>query len=74
MRKVRSVIALNQGTGERMEFSSVYELAKRLGTSTQNITQTIERNGIIRGWRLYDAPDMIRMRIADLQRQLTEIE
>ena len=73
-RLVRKVIAVDIETGVKKEFASVYELAKVLGSSTQNVTQIVERNGIVRNHRLYDTPEMIRRRIADLQRQLTEIE
>lgn len=73
-RLVRKVIAVDIETGVKKEFASVYELAKVLGSSTQNVTQIVERNGIVRNHRLYDTPETIRRRITDLQRQLTEIE
>ena len=74
MRKQRRVIAVNVNTGERKDFHSTYEAATKLRTSTQNIVFTLDRNGTCKGWRLYDTPETIRTRIAELQEKLVEVE
>lgn len=73
-RPSRKIIAVNMETGERREFAQSKDCAGFLGVDHSNIRQAVERNGVCRGWRLYDAPDTLRDRIGELERQLAEIE
>ena len=73
-RPSRKIIAVNMETGERREFPSVYECALELGTGHCNALAALNRNGVCFGWRLYDVPETLRARIAELERQLAEVE
>ena len=70
----RKVIAICEQTGERMEFGSVYALAKEIGVTIPAVQQAQERCGVCKGWRIYDAPERIRERIKKLQAQLKIVE
>lgn len=74
MRDLRKVVAINQATGERKEFESASECAIFLHTMSAGVLQALNRNGVCSGWRLYDSAETLRKRIADLERQLAEIE
>ena len=73
-RPSRKVLAVNIETGERKEFESAYDCSIFFNTGHANVRQAIDRNGVCCGWKLYDSPDNLRKRIAELQRQLAEIE
>lgn len=70
----RKVIAISEETGERMEFGSVYALAREIGVTIPAVQQAQERCGVCKGWRIYDSPDRIRERIKKLQNQLKIVE
>lgn len=73
-RQVRKILAVSVETGERKELASLYDCAIFLQTGLSNVAQALNRNGICRGWKLYDSPDTLRARISDLERQLAELE
>jgi len=70
---MRKVIAVNEKTGERKEFSSAYECATQLGTGHCNVLAALGRNGVCFGWRLYDTPEFLRARIEELEKQLENV-
>lgn len=74
-RKYRPFIAVNLETGEKKEWSSTYAFAKAMQTGHENVRGALNRRGVILGkYRLYDTPEEIRKRIAELERQLEEVE
>lgn len=73
-KEARKVVAINQATGERREFESASECAVFLHTMSAGVLQALNRNGACLGWRMYDSPEYLRKRIAELQKQLEEIE
>ena len=74
LRKTRKIIAINIETGEKREFPSTYAFAQEMRTSTQNVSMALTRGGSCAGWKLYDCPENIKKRIAELQKQLKELE
>lgn len=74
MRQYRPVIAFNEQTGERREFASTYIFAKEIGVQQGSVVNTIRTGGSIKGWKLYDTPDNIRKRIAELEAQIKMLE
>lgn len=72
--KGRIVYAFNETTGEFREFVSAYSLSKFLDVSIHAVQQAQERNGVCRGWRVYDNANRIREKIAALEKQLELIE
>lgn len=73
-KETRRVVAINQATGERREFETVSECAVFLHTMSAGVSQALNRNGVCLGWRLYDSADNLRKRIAELQKQLADVE
>lgn len=73
-KETRRVVAINQATGERREFETVSECAIFLHTMSAGVSQALNRNGVCLGWRLYDTAEYLRKRIAELQKQLEEVE
>lgn len=73
-KETRKVVAINQATGEKREFETVSECAIFLHTMSAGVSQALNRNGVCLGWRLYDTADYLRKRIAELQKQLEEVE
>lgn len=73
-KEARKVVAINQATGERREFESASECAIFLHTMCSGVLQALNRNGACLGWRMYDTADNLRKRIAELQKQLEEVE
>ena len=74
MKQNRKVIAINEQTGERKEFGSVYAFSKDLGVTIHAAQQAQERNGVCCGWKVYDSPDRIRERIKELEAQIKMLE
>lgn len=74
MRETRKVVAVNVANGERREFPTSTECAIFLHTMSANVLQALNRNGVCYGWKLYDSAETLRKRIAELERQLAEIE
>lgn len=73
-KEARKLVAINQATGERREFETVSECAIFLHTMSAGVSQALNRNGVCLGWRLYDTAEYLRKRIAELQKQLEEVE
>ena len=71
MRKThRKVIAINAETGERVVFSGTYEAAKVLGSTPSSVGISLAMVTAVKGWRVYDTPDRILERIAELEEQI----
>lgn len=73
-RTVRRVIAINETTGERVDYGSVYACAKVLGVRVQAVQNAQELGRSCKGWRIYDEPERIRERIEALKNQLVIVE
>ena len=73
-REKRGVIAINETTGERKEYESVYSAAKSLGVSIQAVQLAQGLCGVCKGWRIYDEPERIRERIEALKNELVIVE
>jgi len=69
-RETRPVIAINEVTGERREFGSAYAVGKAFGTNHTHVLISIMMGTSVKGWKVYDTPDNIRRRIADLEEQI----
>lgn len=74
MRPIRKITAVSLETGEKKVYASLYQAAKALGTSAQNVMQAISRGGACCGWRLYDSPETIKAKIAEMENLLKEVE
>lgn len=72
-RVYRPVIGVNQQTGEVKKWESVYKCATELSVAVPGVTQTMDRGGATKGWRLYDTQENIRRQIATLERRLEEV-
>lgn len=68
-RAKRKVISF-AADGMRKEWDSEYAFAKEMGVSITAVQLAKRSNGTCAGWRIYDAPDMIRERIKELEDQL----
>ena len=66
-RETRPVIAINEATGERKEFKSVYCAAKELGASHTQILISLAMSSAVHGWKVYDTPENIHKRIIELE-------
>jgi len=73
-RNRRPVTAINESTGERKDFSGLYEAAKAIGSGHVQILYGMLCNQAVRGWRFYDSPAKIRERIKELEDQLKMLE
>ena len=74
MRNQRKIIAISEETGERRQFGSLYEAAKEMKTNSGNLITGIACNTAVKGWKVYDTPDNIRKRIAELEAQIKMLE
>lgn len=74
MRVYRPILAINEETGERKEYSGVYAAAKDLGTTGTSVVISIAMATAVKGWKVYDTPDRIRERIKELEKQLEMLE
>ena len=70
MKARRPVIIINEESGERLEFASTYHAGRALGASHVQVLNAIWSGQAVKGWKVYDMPDKIRERIADLENQL----
>ena len=73
-RRSKPVIAINKESGERRVFECVFECANAFGVSNSAVLVAVARGTSVKGWRLYDSPDNIRLRIQDLERQIKMLE
>lgn len=70
----RKVIAINQETGERKEFDGVYAAAKFFNVHHPQVLMALGMCQAVAGWKVYDDPERIRERIADLEAQIKMLE
>ena len=68
----RRVIAVEQNSGEIVKFESAYSCAIELKTGFRNVQQALERNGICKGWKLYDSVEFIDAQIELLKERREE--
>ena len=73
-KEARKVIAVNINTGEKKVYETAMSLAAELNVSFRSVMQAVERNGVCRGWRLYDTPERIKAQIAVLEKRLKIVE
>lgn len=73
-RETRPVIAINEETGVRKEFSSVYAAAQEFKTNHTHVLISMAMGTSVKGWKVFDTPDNIRRRIADLEDQIKMLE
>lgn len=73
-RETRPVIAINEVTGERKNFSSVYRAAKEIGSTHVQVLISLAMGSSAHGWMVYDTPENIRKRIAELQEVIKRLE
>lgn len=74
MRKIREIIAINEETGEKRVFSSTYVAAKELGVNSGCVITSLAAGTLVKGWHVYDTPDNIRKRIAELEETIKMLE
>ena len=74
MRKIREIIAINEKTGEKRVFSSLYAAAKELGVNSGCVVTSLATGTLVRDWHVYDTPDNIRKRIAELEETIKMLE
>lgn len=70
----RRITAINEQTGERKEFASIYETAKVLGTSSASVSISLAMSTAVKGWKVYDDPERIREHIKELEEQIKMLE
>ena len=72
-REKRETIAIRNGEVRR--YDSEYACAKDINVGVTSVQAAKRWNATTGdGWRIYDAPDKIRERIKELQRQLEMLE
>ena len=59
---------------ERLLFSSEYAAAKALGVTVTAVQNAKRRGHEVRGWRIYDTPEKMMERIAELEEQIKFLE
>ena len=74
MRKIREIIGINEETGERRKFVSTYAAAKELRVNSGCIITSMATGTLVKDWHLYDTPDNIRKRIAELEETIKMLE
>jgi len=75
-RRSTKVIAISRETGERLEFDTIYALAKHIGTSVPSVCQALDRgrSGSVKGWSVYHTPERYREKIKEYQEIIRELE
>ena len=66
-RVTRPVIAINEVTGERKEFGSIYAAGKELKVVHNAVLVSMALGTAVKGWKVYDTPENIRKRIQELE-------
>lgn len=59
---------------ERLQFSSEYAAAKALGVTVTAVQNAKRWGHEVRGWRIYDTPEKMMERIAELEEQIKILE
>ena len=72
--KKRSIILINEETGDSREFESINAAARFINAGFSHIQRAALYNGTYKGWKVYESPDAIRQHISDLEQQLRELE
>lgn len=70
----KAIVAINEETGERKEFSSINSAARELKATFGNVQRAAVYNGSVKGWRIYEDAKTIKAHIAALQEQLKVVE
>lgn len=73
MARTRKTTILIKG-GTRRVFDSEYAAAKALGVGVTSVQQAKRWSNEIRGWQVYDSPEVILDRIAELEAQIKFLE
>lgn len=73
-RETRPVIAINEATGERKEFGSVYAAAKEMKVSHTHVLIALALGACVKEWKVFDTPENIRRRIAELESVIKKLE
>lgn len=73
-RNVRAVVLINEYSGDRRDFSSIYQACNFLGAQFLQVQRAMLYNGTVSGWRVYESADSIRQHIKDLEEQLKIVE
>ena len=73
-RQTRPVIAIHEETGERRDFSGLYETGRVLGVGHVQVLMSIMSGQAVRGWRVYDVPEKIRERIKQMEQDIKMLE
>lgn len=73
MARIRKTTILIKG-GTKRVFDSEYAAAKALGVSVTSVQQAKRWSNEVKGWQVYDAPDVILDRIAELEAQIKFLE
>lgn len=66
----KALVLINERTGERADFDSIYAASCFAGTNFANMQRAALYNGVINGWRVYESPETIRLHIRDLEEQM----
>ncbi len=74
MKENKAIIGINEETGERVVFKSINDAARNLGVNFDAVNKAADRNGTVKGWRIYPSADNIRRRIESLEYQLKIVE
>lgn len=73
-RKSKGVIAINKNTEERRYYESVIECSRDFSVSSAAILVAVARGTSVKGWKLFDTPENIRLRIQELEEQIKMLE
>lgn len=74
MKENKAIIGINEDTGEKVVFGSINEAARKLESNFDAVNKAADRNGVVKGWRIYPSAENIRRRIALLEEQLKIVE
>ena len=73
-RKNKGVIAVNKVTGERKYYDSVIDCSRDFSVSSAAIIVAVARGTSVKGWKMFDTPENIRIRIKELEEQIKMLE
>ena len=68
------IILINEKTGQREKFKSIYAAVKFLNLTFIQVQRAAIGNKKFGDWRVYEDPESIRRHIADYERQLSVLE
>ena len=74
MRNYRPDIAINEMSGERKGDASVYAFCKEQKCNHVTVLVALAMGTAANGWKVFDVPDNIRKRIAELEEQIKMLE